>query len=167
MYGGNFITLFCHVAPLLFRTQDQRVMIDPASNPQPPRPILYANHLHLAQELDISVALVEILPRYREDAFKMIAQINRPTHQTVESGAAEILSFALEWLCRTHAEQPQRAVQQHSSAMATVHVSPCHECRRRFITGKPTTHWYCYQISSSRLQVDSQTLKYTFVCVLL
>jgi hypothetical protein len=41
--------------------------------------------------------------------------------------------------------------------MATIHVSPGHE-GRCFILGRPTSHWY--QISSTRMQVDSQRLKF-------
>jgi hypothetical protein len=80
-------------------------MVDPASDSQAARLILHPNHLHLAQELDISVTMVEVHPRYREDTLQMITQVNGPAHQTVESGAAQILSFALERLCGTHAVQ--------------------------------------------------------------
>jgi len=73
-------------------------VVNAASYSQAGRLILYANHLHLAQELDITLTLVEVLTRYREDALEMVAQVDRPTYETVESGAAQILSFAFERL---------------------------------------------------------------------
>jgi hypothetical protein len=72
--------------------------MDAASYAQASRTRLYANYFHLAKELDIAIALVKALPRHREDTLQTVAQIDGPTDQTVESGAAQILGFALERL---------------------------------------------------------------------
>jgi hypothetical protein len=78
--------------------EDQRVVVDAASNSQARRLMLDANHFHLAEELDIALTLVKALPRHRQDALETVAQIDGLTHQTVESGAAQILGFAFERL---------------------------------------------------------------------
>jgi len=72
--------------------------MDAASYSQASGMRLYANHLHLAKELDIAIALVKALPGHREDTLKAVAQIDGPSDDTVESGAAQILGFALKWL---------------------------------------------------------------------
>jgi hypothetical protein len=39
--------------------------------------MLYANHFHLANELNIAIAMVvKALPRHREDTFKTVAEID-------------------------------------------------------------------------------------------
>jgi hypothetical protein len=141
----------------LLRPHDQRVVVNSASYSQAGYLILDANHLHLAPKLDIAVTLVEALARYREDALETVTQFDGPTDETVKPSAAQILSFTLEGLGRTHLIETQRAAQQHPRATATIHGALCHE-RRCFMFGKPGPHWY--QNSSIGMQIDSQRLKF-------
>jgi hypothetical protein len=85
----------------MIRPHDQRVVVDSASHSQAGWLTFYTNHLHLAAELDITLTLVEALPRDREDTLKCVTQIDGPTDQTVESSTAQILSFTLEQQSRT------------------------------------------------------------------
>jgi hypothetical protein len=82
----------------LLRPHDQRVVVDAASHSQAGYLIFDTNYLHLAPKLDIAVTLVEVLPRYCKNALETVAQVDGALDQTIESSAAQILSFPLDGL---------------------------------------------------------------------